>query len=74
MKSKLMAWKARHLSFAGRVTLAKSDLEAIPIYPMMSAIIPKACIEDIERPQRNFIWGDTDTTRKYHAVGEGGGG
>ncbi|PNX60838.1 ribonuclease H [Trifolium pratense] len=28
-------WKANQLSLAGRVTLAKSVLEAIPIYPMM---------------------------------------
>jgi hypothetical protein len=64
-----MAWKAKQLSFAGRVTLAKSVMEAIPIYPMMTNKIPKACLDDIHRLQRNFIWGETDNARKYHAVG-----
>lgn len=32
VSSKLMAWKANQLSFAGRVTLAKSVIEAVPIY------------------------------------------
>ncbi|KAK2394949.1 hypothetical protein QL285_056723 [Trifolium repens] len=68
VSSKLSAWKARHLSFAGRVTLAKSVLEAVPIYPMMTSKIPKSCLDDIQRIQRNFIWGDYDNVRKYHAV------
>ncbi|KAK2435125.1 hypothetical protein QL285_020204 [Trifolium repens] len=57
------------MSFAGRVTLAKSVLEAIPIYPMMTNIIPKACIDEIHKIQRSFIWGDADQARKCHAVG-----
>jgi hypothetical protein len=34
LQSKLTNWKAKNLSFAGRVTLAKSVIEAIPIYPI----------------------------------------
>lgn len=49
VSNKLMAWKAKQLSFAGRVTLAKSVMEAIPIYPMMTNKIPKACLDDIHR-------------------------
>jgi hypothetical protein len=58
--AKLSTWKAKQLSFAGRVTLAKSVKEAVPIYPMMSTKIPKSCLEDIQKMQRQFIWGDTD--------------
>jgi hypothetical protein len=68
VSNKLAAWKARHLSFAGRVTLAKSVLEAVPIYPMMSSKIPKACLDEIQKIQRNFIWGDGENVRKFHAV------
>ncbi|WJX47132.1 hypothetical protein P8452_33857 [Trifolium repens] len=69
VNSKLAAWKANQLSFAGRVTLAKSVIEAVPIYPMMSTKIPKACLDEIHKLQRQFIWGDTDVKRRYHAVG-----
>ncbi|MCH89608.1 putative ribonuclease H protein, partial [Trifolium medium] len=68
VEAKLSGWKAKQLSFAGRVTLAKSVLEAVPIYPMMTSKIPKSCLEDIQRIQRSFIWGDTEGGRKFHAV------
>jgi hypothetical protein len=68
VKTKLSTWKAKQLSFAGRVTLSKSVIEAIPIYPMMTAAIPKACLNEIQKIQRGFIWGDDNGSRKYHAV------
>ncbi|PNX79184.1 ribonuclease H, partial [Trifolium pratense] len=68
VSAKLSMWKANHLSFAGRVTLAKSVIEAVPIYPMMSSLIPKACLEEIHKMQRRFIWGDTDQKRRFHAI------
>lgn len=66
--NKLSSWKARNLSFAGRVTLAKSVIEVIHIYPMMTNLLPKSCIQEIQNIQRGFIWGDTNSNRKYHAV------
>jgi hypothetical protein len=68
MQNKLAAWKAKNLSFAGRVTLAKSVMEAIPIYPMMTTNIPQSVLHEIQRLQRSFIWGDSSEGRKYHAV------
>ncbi|PNY07166.1 ribonuclease H [Trifolium pratense] len=44
----------------GRITLAKSVIEAIPVFPMMSAVIPKACPNDIQKILRGFIWGDEE--------------
>jgi hypothetical protein len=58
VKTKLSAWKGKHLSFVGQVTLSKAVIEAIPIYPMMTAAIPKACLNEIQKFQRAFIWGD----------------
>jgi hypothetical protein len=43
-------------------------IEAIPIYHMMTNRIPKACLEEIQKLQRRFILGDTDESRKYHAI------
>ncbi|MCH82551.1 putative ribonuclease H protein [Trifolium medium] len=36
---------------------------------MMSSKIPKSCLDDIQRIQRNFIWGDTEHKRRFHAIG-----
>lgn len=33
-----MLWKGNQLAFAGRVTLSKSVMEVMPIYPMMKSI------------------------------------
>jgi hypothetical protein len=68
VKAKLSNWKAKQLSFAGRVTLSKSVIEAMPIYPMMTTAIPKACLHEIQKIQRGFIWGEVGNGKKYHAV------
>lgn len=66
--TKLSGWKANQLSLAGRITLAKSVVEAIPIYPMMSVMVPKACLQEIQRLQCSFIWGDQGNSRKAHML------
>lgn len=43
-------------------------LQAVPIYPMMSDMLPKKCVEDIHRLQRNFILGETNDNKNIHAV------
>ncbi|KAK2423372.1 hypothetical protein QL285_033828 [Trifolium repens] len=68
MQNKLAAWKAKNLSFAGCVTLAKSVMEAILIYPMMTTNIPQSVLHEIQRLQQGFIWGDSSEGRKYHDV------
>ncbi|GAU48590.1 hypothetical protein TSUD_405800 [Trifolium subterraneum] len=69
VKAKLSGWKATHLSFAGRVTLAKSVIQAIPVYTMMTIPIPRSILIDIHRVQRNFIWGHEADQRRMHMVG-----
>jgi hypothetical protein len=44
-------------------------MEVIPIYLMMTTKIPKTCLDEIQKLQQNFILGDTDSARKYHALG-----
>lgn len=68
VKKRLSGWKASQLSFAGRVTLVKSVIEALPLYPMMATTIPKTCLREIQQLQRNFILGDSRDHRKFHAV------
>lgn len=66
--TRLSNWKANSLLFVGQTILAKSVLEAISIYPMMTNLIPKSCIEEIQRVQRSFIWDDTSRNKKFQVV------
>lgn len=52
INQKLVGWKAKHLSLAGRTTLAKAVIEAMPIYLLMVASIPKGVIHEIQKRQR----------------------
>jgi hypothetical protein len=68
VRNKLSGWKASHLSFAGRVTLSKSVIQAIPVYSMMTTLIPKSCLAEIQKLQRRFIWGEEENKRKLHSL------
>lgn len=68
VKLKLSGWKAKQLSFAGRVTLSKAVIQAIPIYPMMSTDIPRSCLQEIQKLQRAFVWGEEENQRKAHLI------
>ncbi|KAF7812710.1 RNA-directed DNA polymerase [Senna tora] len=64
----LAGWKRNCLSLAGRVTLAKSVISAVPYYAMQSTRIPKVTCSKIEKLQRNFVWGHLDNVRKPHPI------
>lgn len=55
--AKSNCWKKNSLALAGRITLAKSVIEAIPLFQMMTSKLPKSCIEEIYGLQRRFVWG-----------------
>ena len=52
---RLSGWKTGFLSFAGRVTLAKSVLTSIPIYVMQYALLPVGVCNNIDKLVQNFI-------------------
>lgn len=55
VKQRLSNWKARTLSFTGRVTLAKSVIQEIPVYVMQSSVIPRSICDEIDKICRGFI-------------------
>jgi hypothetical protein len=55
IQSKLAAWKGRLLNKAGRVTLAKLVLAAIPTYFMQQIWLPHSVCLGINKMVRNFI-------------------
>ncbi|XP_028767839.1 uncharacterized protein LOC114725488 [Neltuma alba] len=68
VKSKLAGWKENCLLMAGRITLAKSVLSAIPLYPMQVSKIPIAVCHEVERLQRKFIWGHSQSLHGFHPI------
>nr|KYP63778.1 Putative ribonuclease H protein At1g65750 family [Cajanus cajan] len=59
VNQRLNSWKARNLSFAGRLTLTKSVLAAIPSYTMQTVFFPRQLCDEIDKSCRSFIWGHT---------------
>ncbi|GMJ04403.1 hypothetical protein like AT3G24255 [Hibiscus trionum] len=63
VESRLAGLKARTLSLAGRITLAKAVLQAIPTYVMQTTWLPKGVCDAIERIIRRFIWGSSNGSK-----------
>jgi len=56
VEKRLRGWSHKWLSRAGRLVLVKSVLEAIPVYWMSLAWIPKGTLESIRRICFRFLW------------------
>lgn len=65
LEQRLSCWKDKSLSFAGRLTLNKVVIQAMPTYIMQTNSIPESVCKDIVK-YRNFIWGDSQNSRKVH--------
>ncbi|KAL4323247.1 hypothetical protein GQ457_11G021530 [Hibiscus cannabinus] len=61
--ARLNSWSATSLSFAGRVTLVKFVLQAIPTYTMQTMWIPWSICLEFEKLIRGFVWANS-TKRK----------
>ncbi|KAL4385738.1 hypothetical protein GQ457_15G014100 [Hibiscus cannabinus] len=67
VRKRLDTWSARALSFAGRVTLAKSVLQAISSYTMQVTWLQGIYLER-EKMICSFVWGASDTRRGINLV------
>lgn len=56
LEKRLLLWSNKWLSRAGRLTLVKSILEAIPVYWMSIAWILKGVLDRIRRICFSFLW------------------
>ncbi|KAL7214682.1 hypothetical protein ACSBR1_026965 [Camellia fascicularis] len=68
MQKRLAGWKINTLSLAGRATLIQSVTSAIPACTMQTMKVPIRVCDDIDRLNRNFLWGDTLEHRKIHLI------
>ncbi|KAF3778009.1 putative ribonuclease H protein [Nymphaea thermarum] len=68
MESKLAGWKARILSFAGRIILIKYVLSTLPHYWMMVFRLPGRINKKLENICKRFLWNDGESTRHIHHI------
>ena len=68
MERRLGGWKRLYLSKGGKVTLIKSTLSNLPTYFISLFPIPAAIVNQIEKFQRNFLWGGLGDEPKFHLV------
>ena len=53
--TKLLGWKAKFLSFAGRTVLIKLVVATIPNYVMQGAALPIHICEKLDKINRDFL-------------------
>eukprot|EP00253_Pinus_taeda_P026164 PITA_26164 len=65
LRNKVANWAFRALNIAGRIVLAKSVLQAIPIYPLSIMAAPLGVCTRIREVIKNFIWRGADQKEKW---------
>jgi hypothetical protein len=53
---KLPGWKASQMNRAGRVTMVRFVLSAVPIHLLIAVNVPKWFIKAIDKIRRGFLW------------------
>lgn len=64
-KNKLVGWKIKHLTMAGRTALIKVTLNSMPNHIMQFISLLSHIITKLERYQKNFLWGTTVQKNDY---------
>jgi hypothetical protein len=62
--SRLAVWKAKTLSFGGRITLLKSVLGSLPLYYFSLFKAPVHVIDALEKIRKNLLWTGSDEGMK----------
>ncbi|XP_024199817.1 uncharacterized protein LOC112203016 [Rosa chinensis] len=66
LTKKLVSWKAKILSSAGKEILIKAVAQTMPLYAMNCYLLPKGLCDDIHQLCASFFWGDTDDRKRIH--------
>lgn len=53
---------------AGRITLIQAVTASIPTYAMQTAKLPSSACAQLDKLNRNFLWGDTSARKKIHLL------
>uniref|UniRef100_A0A2N9FQ21 Reverse transcriptase domain-containing protein n=1 Tax=Fagus sylvatica TaxID=28930 RepID=A0A2N9FQ21_FAGSY len=68
VRDKLAGWKAKTLSLAGRCTLIQAVTTSIPTHVMQCTMLPGKICTELDKLNRNFLWGDTLEKKKLHLI------
>ncbi|KAI5333292.1 hypothetical protein L3X38_023423 [Prunus dulcis] len=63
---RLAGWIGKLLSLAGRATLIKAVTASIPIYTMKMTKLSASICEELDKLNRNFLWGGSEKKNKIH--------
>lgn len=64
VRSRICSWTARQLSFAGRLQLIQSVLFSLINFWASSFLLPKSCLDTLEKLCNSFLWnGSPETAR-----------
>ncbi|XP_042990668.1 uncharacterized protein LOC122317666 [Carya illinoinensis] len=68
VQTKLNSWKTKLLSQAGKETLIKAVIQAIPTYSMGIFKLPRQLLIELNKQVRGFWWGQQEKEHKIHWV------
>lgn len=64
IRARLASWKTRFINIACRTTLAQATLNSIPNRYMQYTLRPRKILKQIDKVQRDVIWGTTEEKKK----------
>lgn len=67
-RTRLVGWKAKTLSFGGRLTIVKSVLGSLGSYLMSIFLVPMSVLTSLEALRAKFFWGADVDERRMHRV------
>ena len=68
LEHRLAGWKRLYLLKGGRLTLIKSTLSNLPTYFLSLFPTLASVAKQIEKIQRDFLWGSSEESIKFHLV------
>jgi hypothetical protein len=64
-QKKLSCWKAKYLSYGGRLVLLNSVLSSLPMFMMSFFEIPKGVLKNLDHFRSRFFWQGSSEKHKY---------
>lgn len=62
MKQRVLSWKEKWISQAGREVLIRNVAQALPTYAMSMFLLPQEIIKDFERSLSRYWWLNRDNS------------